>query len=149
MAFGILDLANGNDDVAVLNGRMFSGMQYRDLAVTQISPAMLQGIEEALEAVVDISSPFVRREHVDVDPQGEVVSPQTGGEKATCLEPCGHPLNDLPHGPRRVGRVASISPNRLLGQPTKKRPTVANVGRADGRCCGRYALATNLPRSVF
>ena len=55
----------------------------------------------------------------------------------------------IPTGRPRRPRVATLGPGRPVCQATRKRPNVANVGRLGATRRRRYALADNLPRSVF
>ena len=67
LALGFLGFGNCHHDVAVLYCSMFLGTQYRDLAVVQINSSMLQSVEEAFKAVVDIPPSSVRRKYIDID----------------------------------------------------------------------------------
>lgn len=159
MAFGILGLVYSYNDVAVLHGRMLSGMQCRYLAVIQVRPAMLEGIEEALEAVVDIPTPVVRREYVDVDYERarERADAPRGEERADRLTECPPPARDerpCSHAPpvmvdgRGIRQGEFEHHARFHGGAPLLAGAAAATGADGSRCVNALISFTNSPVSV-
>jgi hypothetical protein len=65
LTFEIADPLNRNEDGTVLDWRFLLGMQDTYLTVIDVRSSMLQGIEKALEAIVDISASAIRRIEVN------------------------------------------------------------------------------------